>query len=206
MRRNILRLLTVVLLLSCVACGNNGKKEDAGKEETETEVIVPIAEANDILTKVWEAYEEKDTDGNMYNDKFDIMGGHFDSAIVGMPCKYDLSKTSDLTMMYCVPESAIAQIDDAATMVHLMKASTFTVGAYHVADAANVQNIVDSIKTQILVNHWLDGAPDKYILAVIDNQYVITAIGVQEVVDNFESELKEIYGKQVLVQINENIR
>lgn len=213
-RNGLGMLLLTILLLTFVACGT-GDAKDSQKEteqgseissQTEIPQKVEITDATDILTKVWEKYEVVDTDGNPYNDRFDLMGGHFETAVMNMPAKYDLTKTSDLELMYCVPSAVIPMIDDAATMVHLMRASTFTAGAYHVAETTDVQTVVDGVKQQILENYWLDGRPDKYLVLVVDDQYIISAIGDAEVVDNFESFLTEIYGSQVVVQIKENFK
>lgn len=214
LKRSLLLVLAGMMMVSCIACGNSqvGNTENSqgsemvSESESETEKVVEIASANDILIKVWETYEEKDTDGNMYNDRFAIMGGHFESAVMDMPAQYDLTKTSDLELIYCVPQTVIPMLDDAATMVHLMAASTFTAGAYHVADAANVRTAVDAIRQQIQGNHWLDGFPDAYFVATVDEQYVIAVVGNAEVVDNFKATLQKIYGKQFVMQVEESIR
>ena len=205
-RRVWVLLLAGVLMLSVCACGSNPTGNKEYTKETETEKEVEIVDATDILTKVWNEYEAVDTDGNMYNDRFDVMGGHFESAVMNMPAKYDLTKTSDLALMYCVPETAIPMIDDAGTIVHLMKASTFTAGAYHVTDVTNVKTVVEGIKTQTLGNQWLGGFPDKHLIAIVDGQYVVSAVGTEEVVDNFEDMLEEVFGKQVSIQVKEDIR
>ena len=198
--------MTATMLLSCIACGSNQTGNTENNKETETEKKVEIADANDILTKVWDTYEIEDTDGNMYNDRFALMGGHFDSAVMDMPAKYDLTKTGDLELMYCVPQDVIPMLDDAATMVHLMRASTFTAGAYHVTDVSNVKSVVEGIKTQTLGNQWLGGFPDRHVIAVIDEQYVVAAFGDEKVIENFEQALKEVFGKQAVVEVKEAIR
>ena len=196
-----------VMLLGMTACGKSGNEDSQNSQvdtqqntqntqETETETRIEIADANEILTEVWETYEEK----------FAIMGGHFDSAVMDKPAKYDLTKTSDLELMYCVPQTVIAQMDDAATMVHLMRASIFTAGAYHITDTANVKAAVDGIKQQILDNQWLDGFPDTYLIMVVDGQYVVAVIGDTQLVEHFESATIEIYGKQAAIWVKENIR
>jgi hypothetical protein len=205
-RKGLLLLLTATMLLSCIACGSNQTGNTENNKETETEKKVEIADANDILTKVWDTYEIEDTDGNMYNDRFALMGGHFDSAVMDMPAKYDLTKTGDLELMYCVPQDVIPMLDDAATMVHLMRASTFTAGAYHVTDVSNVKSVVEGIKTQTLGNQWLGGFPDRHVIAVIDEQYVVAAFGDEKVIENFEQALKEVFGKQAVVEVKEAIR
>ena len=204
-RKGLLLLLTATMLLSCIACGSNQTGNTENNKETETEKKVEIADANDILTKVWDTYEIEDTDGNMYNDRFALMGGHFDSAVMDMPAKYDLTKTGDLELMYCVPQDVIPMLDDAATMVHLMRASTFTAGAYHVTDVSNVKSVVEGIKTQTLGNQWLGGFPDRHVIAVIDEQYVVAAFGDEKVIENFEQALKEVFGKQAVVEVKEAI-
>ena len=205
-RKGLLLLLTATMLLSCIACGSNQTGNTENNKETETEKKVEIADANDILTKVWDTYEIEDTDGNMYNDRFALMGGHFDSAVMDMPAKYDLTKTGDLELMYCVSQDVIPMLDDAATMVHLMRASTFTAGAYHVTDVSNVKSVVEGIKTQTLGNQWLGGFPDRHVIAVIDEQYVVAAFGDEKVIENFEQALKEVFGKQAVVEVKEAIR
>lgn len=205
-RKSLLLLLAGTMILSCVACGSNQTGNTENNKETEVEKKVEIADANDILEKVWDTYEAEDTDGNMYNDRFSILGGHFKSARVNKPAKYDLTKASDLEIMYCVPQDVIPMLDDAATMVHLMRASTFTAGAYHVTDASNVKSVVEGIKTKTLGNQWLGGFPDRHIIAVIDEQYVVAAFGDEKVIENFEQALKEVFGKQAVVEVKEAIR
>lgn len=208
-KRYMVLLCVGLLLFGVTSCGKNGNEDiqnsqlgsqqstqNSPETETETEVKVEIADANDILAKVWETYDEQ----------FAIMGGHFDTAVMDMPAKYDLTKTNDLELMYCVPQSASVQMDDAATMVHLMRASVFTAGAYHVTDVANVNVVADEIKQQIMSNQWLGGFPDEYFIAVVDDQYVVAVIGVTEVVDEFETALKDIYGKQAAILVNDIIR
>lgn len=218
-KKHLVLLCLGVMLLSVASCGKNQNEdtqnsqtqsqqqtENTSETEAETEVRIEIADANDILTKVWDTYEMEDSDGNIYNDKFAVMGGHFETAVMDKPAKYDLTKTSDLELMYCVPQTAIAQIDDAATMVHLMRTSTFTVGAYHVTDVANVKAVVDGIKQQMVGNQWLGGFPDEYSIMVVDEQYVVAMLGESQIVENFEATLITIYGKQAAVWVNENIR
>lgn len=203
-KKSLLFLLTGLLLLCLVACTKQPTANTGN--ETETEKIVEIADANDILTKVWDTYEAHDTDGNTYNNRFSILGGHYKSALVNKPAKYDLTKASDLEVTYCVPQDVVPMLDDAATMVHLMKASSFTAGAYHVTDVSNVKSVVEGIKTQTLGNQWLGGFPDRYFIAVVDEQYVVAAFGSGEVVAYFEQSLKDVFGQQVVVEVAEAIR
>lgn len=202
-KRGLFLLFVSLIMLCSVACGRNtvGNTEHA----QETEDKIEIKEANDILTAVWSEFEPIDTDGNPYNDRFDVMGGHFDTAVMNMPAIYDLTNTDTLEQIYCVPTSSIDEIDDAATIVHLMKAHIFTVGAYHVVEENDVRTVVEEIQTQTRENQWLGGFPERHFIAIIDKEYVVSVFGTEGLVNNFKDILLRCFGKRASVQVDERI-
>jgi hypothetical protein len=141
-------LLAGLMGVACVACSNNDNNKDDNKENNKQEVS--ITDANEILTTVWDKFEDEDSDGDMYNDKFAVIGGHFENPVDMAPGKYDVSKAEDLEFNLCVPQDAIAKIDDAASMIHMMNANTFTAGAFHVKEAADVTAFVDEVKERLI--------------------------------------------------------
>lgn len=196
MKKIIAFLLVGIMVLGCAGC-SDGSADGAGTEnEKDTEVKIEITDANDILTKAWEKYEA---------NKFEIMGGHFESAAEGSPNTYDLSKKEDLEQMYCVPVDVSSMIHDAATMVDMMKASAFTAGAYHVADVENVQSVIDGIKAATLANDWQGNPPEILLIVTVSDNYVVSAFGDAEVVNVFKNALVSIYGNEVVVAEEEGI-
>jgi len=188
-----------------VGCGNNAPEKDDTElmqgteetQETETEFRVEIADAEDILLKTWNAYKTE--------DHFKIMGGHFTSAVVGLPAKYDLTQTTDLVQMYCFPENQIETIDDAATMIDLYNAARFTAGVYHISDVASVQSVVDEIKNQVSANEWHGEKPEKLYVIKVDEQYVVSVYGREPLVELFKQKLVSVYQTMVEVVIEEKL-
>lgn len=206
-------LLVGVILTNCVSCvrndKNNGDKNDTQNtaqdntqndvsdtaKGTEESVKEPkVKDAEEILTKIWNTYEASDTDNNMYNDRFPILGGHYESYSEEAPGQYDISKAEDLQKSMCFPAEKIGLIDDAATMVHLMNANTFSAGVYHVKDEADMNEVVKAIEDCITKNQWLDGEPDELLIVTIGNHYVLSAFGEDELIAYFKAGIQKAYG------------
>ena len=109
-----------------------------------------------------------------------------------------------LVYSYCIPEAAIDMTDDIATMMNMMMANNFTSAAYHVADAANVETVVNSIKDATLNNQWMCGFPEKLIVVTIDN-YIVSAFGNGMVIDAFKTAITTVYGDAAVVSVEENL-
>ncbi|MBQ2901380.1 MAG: hypothetical protein IJE49_05980 [Agathobacter sp.] len=196
-------LVLMMLLLVGVGCGNSnvnntqGMPETEEFKETESEFYMEIADATEILTKTWEMYAQE--------ERFAIMGGHFETAVIDMPAKYDLTQTMDLTQMYCIPESQVGAIDDAATMIDLYNAGRFMVGAFHVTVAENARDFAIGIQSQVLGNQWHGEKPEKILVVKIDEQYVISVCGRELLVDQFKQKLEAVYQEMVMVMIEERV-
>ncbi len=202
--RNVLYMLVAVFVLfSCAACGKTQIIDTENSQETETEVIVEITDAVDILNKVWAQYEMIDTDGNVNNDRFDVMGGHYETAVMHAPGKYDLNKVEELEEMYCIPTDCILELDDAATMIDLYNAGRFTVTAVHVTNSENLQNIVEGIHSQVVSNQWHGEVPEKLLIFELDGEYAVVVYGRESLVNEFQKILKETYSKQAIVVVEQ---
>ena len=84
-------------------------------------------------------------------------------------------------------------IDDAASLIHAMNANTFTSGAFHVTDEADVEKFAGSLKDAIINNKWICGAPETAVLFQIGDQYVVSAFGNAEMVEYFKTQLTAAY-------------
>lgn len=179
MKRNMKKIATVLLvamLAMCLAaCG--GKDDNAG--------TVEIADAAEILTTVWGAYEE--------DEMFPVGGGDSENMSMEGPAAFDVSKTEELEALLNFPAASADKIDDAASMMHMMNANTFTAGAYHVADAADVNAVVDAIKDKVMNNHWMCGFPETLVIVQVGDSYVVSAYGNGELIDNFKTKLLAAY-------------
>ena len=206
LRKIVIYCLVVTMIFVGNGCGNSNKvdntqdaqqTQETQETETESEFYIEIADATEILTKTWEQYAVE--------ERFTIMGGHFETSVIDMPAKYDLTQTTDLTLMYCVPESQITMIDDAATMIDLYNAGRFMAGAYHVTDVEGVKDFAVGIQTQILENQWHGETPEKLLIVNIDTQYVVAVCGREALVDEFKQKLEAVYQEMVIVIVQEKL-
>jgi len=185
MKRIIAILLVCMLAIGAVACGKSGNDSQSNTEENASVETVDVADATELLTNVWNSYEEA--------DKFPIGGGDYDNIVMDAPGKYDVAKVEDLDAVLGLPQSAATMIDDAASMMHMMNANTFTAGAYHVMDASNQQNVMDSLKDNIMNRQWMCGFPDTLIIASVGGEYVVSAFGNAEIIETFKNNLQAQY-------------
>lgn len=179
MKRNMKKIATVLLVamlaLCLAACGG-------GKENTGT---VEIADAAEILTTVWGAYEE--------DEMFPVGGGDSENLSMEGPAAFDVSKTEELEALLNFPAASADKIDGAASMMHMMNANTFTAGAYHVADSADVAVVSDAIKEKVMNNHWMCGFPETLIIVQVSDSYVVSAYGNGEMIETFKTKLMAAY-------------
>ena len=198
-------LISLVSMLVCSACGiqEPGKENTESTQrteetqETESEFYIEITDATEILTKAWDMYAAE--------DRFEIMGGHFETALIGSPAEYDLTQTRDLVQMYCVPEEQVGNLDDAATMVDLYNTGRFMAGAYHIVDLEAVKDFADGIQAQVMANEWHGEKPEKLLVVKIDEQYVVSVSGRASLVNEFKQKVEAVYQEMVTVMIEENI-
>ncbi|MBQ6845439.1 MAG: hypothetical protein IJO60_12515 [Agathobacter sp.] len=208
MKKLVALLLAATMMFTCVACGGNG--EDAGNDGNagnEGAATVEITDATEVLTKAWEEYNKTATE----ELKFSVGGGNienFELIVMDAPGKCDTSlegAKDTLSMSFCIPVEAIDMTDDAANMMNMMMANNFSAAAYHVADAANVETVVSSIKDATMNNQWMCGFPEKLIVVTVGGDYVVSAFGNGQVIDTFKAAITAVYGDAAVVSVEESL-
>ncbi len=177
----VLSLLAVASIFAFASCG----KDDVNNDEK----VPAVADATELLTKVWAAYAEE--------EKFAAIGGDFGAPVDNAPGKYNIADEGLATSLV-FPADAIAQIDDAASLIHMMNANTFTAGAFHAVEGTDVAALAESIKTTVLNNHWMCGFPEKLVIFTVDGDYIVSAFGAADLISNFEAKLTATYPEAVL--------
>lgn len=196
-------LLAGLMGVSCVACSSNNNNNAQENTQENNKQEISIKDANEILTNVWNKFEDEDSDGDMFNDKFAVIGGHFENPVDNAPGKYDVSKAEDLEFNLCVPQDAVAMIDDAASMIHMMNANTFSAGAFHVKEASDVNAFVEKVKERTIGNQWMCGFPDKLLIVTIGDNYVVSAFGNADTMKTFKTVLLDEYDDAAKVVVEE---
>lgn len=180
MKKMITLALAAMMLVSMVACGGN-------EEAQGTSFGVDSATA--LLEQAWGNYAD--------NEKFAIMGGDYDNNVADAPAKFNHENAEYMDSMLAIPADAAAMTDDAASIIHMMNANTFTAGAFHLADMANEEAFVSAVKDNVMNRQWLCGFPEKLVIVSDGSGYVVTAFGNGEAVDNFKTKLTEMGGSVV---------
>ena len=195
MKKYIALLLVLVTLLTLTACGKKDKDGAMGNTTTAAPMVMPES-ALELLQTVWASYGE--------GDKFYAMGGNYNedealnNNVENAPGKQALDDDG-LTTKLMVPADQVANIAEAASLMHGMMANNVTCGAYKMNPNADAKAFGDAVYTSITENHFLCGAPEAVFIAKLDNEYVVAVYGMQELLNTFEQKLKAAYpGAEVL--------
>ena len=137
--------------------------------------------ALELLTIIYNGYNATATEETMLY----VAGGNsfnFDTVSFEGPGKFvplaGEEYSDDYSQNLGIPEADVAKLDDAASMFNMMNANMFTSYAVHFANAADVDTMVETLKTSILARHWICGSPDKLIIAKAPGNYLIVTWGV----------------------------
>ena len=211
-KRFSLLLIVCLLAASLASCGNKNTETDTTpsdntgvtdttdtnnnasdktdtvpNEDTETDSAGDSngeSDANALLTTVWGSYTE--------DEKFSVAGGDYNHPVEDAPGAFDITDTASLSSMLVLPETAAADIDDAASLIHMMNANTFTCGAFHVTDSEKVSTVADALRDAISSRHWMCGFPDKFVIITYE-QYVVSVFGDEELVNTFRDKFTAAY-------------
>ena len=166
MKRFVALALAMSMALSFTACGNNKGGQDAGEVQQ-----VEIADAAELLTKAWEVYP---------GEKFAAMGGGYDNSVVDVPGVINHGDAETMEALLGMPADGAQYVHDAASLIHMMNANTFTAGAYRMNSSEDVQAFADLMKDALMSRQWMCGIPEKMIIVSIGSDYVVTLVGAAD--------------------------
>ena len=178
MKKLLAMILALSMALSLAACGGSGEAETTAAPEAPV-----VASALEILENIWANYEEQ----------FAIIGGNMESPVDGAPGNYDMAYAENLTYNLLVPAEQLASIDEAATMIHMMNANSFTCGAVHMADGADAAAFAQAMRDAVQNNQWMCGFPETLIIASVGSEYVVVAFGINDAMNPFAAALAAAY-------------
>ena len=183
MKKIISLVLACVMLLSLAACGT--KKAEQTTPATTEAPAVTVESSLAVLESIWALYGE--------DEKFAVIGGNMESPVDGAPGNYDMAYAENLTWNLLVPADQLASIDEAATMIHMMNANTFTCGVVHLTEGTDAAAFAQVMRDAIQGNMWMCGFPETLTVAVIGGEYVLIAFGVNDAMDPFMTHFGEAY-------------
>lgn len=183
MKKILAFVLAAVMVLSLAACADKGSEGGAtspsGAQKDQSK------SALEILEKVWSKYST--------DEKFPATGGSEKHMKDDKPGKFDVSDAEALDFELGFPKAQASEIDDAASLMHMLNQNNFSCGVYHVKDSGNVEALAGKIKENILARQWLCGIPEKLVILTVGD-YIVSVFGAGELTDTFVAKLSAEYG------------
>lgn len=225
MKKLIVLLLAASMTASLTACGGSSTQgstaantESSVESEIASETAAPEETVTESLSETETAAGETGTDSSesisspeaallnsIYtafaeDQKFPIGGGDSANLVMDAPGAFDITNVEELESSLGFPSSQAANIDGAASMIHMMNANTFTGAAYHLIDGADADAFAEAVKETVLAKQWICGMPDTLVILSADG-YIITAYGNAELIENFKTTaLSAVSGSEVILE------
>ena len=178
MKKMIAMIMALAMMLTMFAgCGKEEPAETVPAQE------LP-ASALEILETVWAKYAD--------DEKFAIVGGNIEANIMDAPGNYDLTYAENMTWNLLVPADKIENISEAASMIHMMNANTFTCGVFKI-EGISAADFGAAMKDAVLNNQWMCGFPEQLLIRSFGDSYVLVAFGINDAMTPFEKHLTEAY-------------
>ena len=174
--------LALVLALALSVLAGCGAPADNGGASNET---AAPASAVEVLENVWNRFGD--------DEKFPVMGGDFETAAMDAPAEWKTDLLVDLSYSLQLPEAEMAKVADAATMIHMMNANTFTRAGLHLNEGEDVAAFAANAKECIMSAQWMCGFPEKLVIADMGGNYLLIAYGLNDAINPFEAKLAEAY-------------
>ena len=166
--------MALSILAGCGTTADNGGNNAAAP-----------ASALEVLENVWALFGD--------DEKFPVMGGDFEASIMDAPAVWNSDLLVDLSYSLQLPEAEMAKVADAATMIHMMNANTFTSAVLHLNEGEDVAAFAASAKESIMAAQWMCGFPEKLVIADMGGNYLLIAYGLNDAINPFEAKLVEAY-------------
>lgn len=184
MKKIISVILAAVMLFALAGCGAEGLPE---VDKT----------ALEVLTEIW--------DGMPEDQHFMSFGGDYDAAVENAPGSHAIGDGSDLENGIGYPAANISMIDEAASMRHMLNANTFTCGAYHLTEDADIDEVCKGIRDSLMNRAYMCGWPETLYVIKIGSRLVVNVFGANDLVTAFKDKAVEIYGDAAVVAIEEDM-
>ena len=178
MKKMLAFVLVLVMGLSVLAgcTGNNAQPTEP--------VVAGPASALEVLENVWAQYGD--------DEKFPVMGGNPEGGAME-PAVWDAAFLTDLSYSLQLAEADMENVADAATMIHMMNANTFTSAVLNLKEGVDKAAFAASAKDAVMNAQWMCGFPEKLIIADMGGQYLLIAYGINDAMNPFEAKLAAAY-------------
>ena len=144
-----------------------------------------------ILANIWGAYDA--------GDRFAAYGGAIENSVADGPGDLDMMNTEELAARYLIPDNQLANVEEGASLVHLMNNNIFTGAVFKLTGSADTKTFAKALRDNIQGNRWLCGQPDKLIIADMGENHVLMAFASTDAMATFLGHLRTVYADASLL-------
>lgn len=203
MKRALALMLLAVLLTGCgrkapapTAATGPAQTAPVTTAPSTTAPVLPAPAPLELLETVWNALPEE--------NRFPSFGGDMTDEIQEGPGAYDLSSTDALAYTLLVPEEQLPNVKEAASLIHMMNANTFTCGTFRL-EGVSAADFTEAMDERIASNQWMCGFPERMVIASFGDDTVLTAFGQEDALNPFLDQLTRTYSGQMVILVDEPI-
>ena len=186
MKKFISMLLALVMVFGLTACGGATQPTEAPAADVQAP-----ASTLEVMENIWALYGD--------SEKFPVMGGNPEGGVMDAPANWDIAYVEGLTSYLMLSAEDVANIDEAATLIHMMNTNTFTGAVIHLKDGVDAAAFAATAKDGIVNGQWLCGSPEKVIVADLGGNYLLIALGINDAMGTFEAKLTEAYPEAAIL-------
>ena len=180
-------IFTALALAGCMGTTNSTTGTTPTPELPTVDTTIPGTSGTDsaaILEKIWGLFPEE--------ERFAVYGGAMSHAVSDGPGDLDLKNTEELTGKYLLPEAQIANVKDAASLMHMMNGNIFTAAVVTLDDGADGEALVKAWRETIHQNRWICGQPDEMLMYRMGD-HILMAFGSNDAMTVFEAKTAEAF-------------
>ncbi len=189
------KLISVMMAVTLVMALLAGCGASAPAETTAPAVNAP-ASALELMETVWGSYAE--------DQKFAVIGGSMAAPVDGAPGSYDIAD-ENITYSLMIPAEQLGNVTEAASMIHMMNANTFTSAAFKLAEGVSAADFGAALQNAVENNQWMCGFPEQLLIQEVGGgAYVVMVFGAADLVEVFKTNLTAAYPETVEM-VNESL-
>lgn len=212
MRKIVSIILAAMIAVALVSCGDRtGNKgdgdmtgnvtdsstDDSDRTDSDTDADTsadsgiegtdPIGGgASGVLMAIWDKYGE--------DEKFASAGGDMENSVMNGPGSFNVGNTEDLDATLGLPAALAGSITDAASLMHMMNANTFTSACYKLKEGTNVKDFSETLRKNIMARQWICGTPETYLAMNVNDEYIVSAFGADDLIKTFKTNAQKAIG------------
>ena len=143
-----------------------------------------------ILAKIWTQYGE--------NERFACYGGTVEHSVSDAPGDLDMQNTEEIITKYLLPADQLANVENGASLVHLMNSNIFTAAAFKLKDGTQAKTAAKALRDNIQKTRWLCGQPDHMLVAEVEG-HLVMAFAEKGNMDTFRQKMKTAYAETSII-------